>query len=108
MYVKRDEKGEIIAVSSEALRDFEVIADDDTQLILFSEKLRNHSSMDFLNSDLEMSRVLEDVIDLLIDRQIIRFTDLPPEAQRKLNNRHHLRVRNNNLGLLDDDDGLDI
>lgn len=108
MHVKRDDKGNITAVSSEPLAEFETIDDDDAQLALFMEGLRNKNSLDFLSSDLEMSRVLEDVIDLLIDRQIIRFTDLPPQAQKKLNNRHHLRTRNNSLGLLDDDDGLDI
>lgn len=108
MYVKRDKKGHITAISSEALTDFEKIDDEDAQLKVFIESIRQKEKPDFVQSDLEMSRVLEDVIDLLIDRQIIRFTDLPPEAQRKLNDRHHLRTRHSNLRLLDEDDGMDI
>ena len=37
-----------------------------------------------LDSDLAMSRVVEDLIDLLIQKGLIRFTDLPEAAQKKL------------------------
>ena len=37
-----------------------------------------------LDSDLAMSRVVEDLIDLLIHKGVIRFTDLPEAAQKKL------------------------
>ena len=42
-------------------------------------------------SDLEMARITEDLIDLLIGRNIINFTDFPGMAQRKLINRRALR-----------------
>lgn len=42
-------------------------------------------------SDLEMARITEDLIDLLIGRNIINFTDFPNMAQRKLINRRALR-----------------
>ena len=42
-------------------------------------------------SDLEMARITEDLIDLLIGRDIINFTDFPGMAQRKLINRRALR-----------------
>lgn len=41
--------------------------------------------------DAEFVRVIEDVIDVLIGRNLIRLTDLPPEAQRKLMRRKGLR-----------------
>jgi hypothetical protein len=37
-----------------------------------------------LDSDLAMSRVVEDLVDLLIEKGVIRFTDLPEAAQKKL------------------------
>lgn len=37
-----------------------------------------------LDSDLAMSRVVEDLVDLLIQKGVIRFTDLPDAAQKKL------------------------
>lgn len=42
-------------------------------------------------SDMEMARITEDLIDLLIGRNIINFTDFPTMAQRKLINRRALR-----------------
>tara|TARA_Y100001934_G_scaffold20138_1_gene23087 strand:- start:20 stop:421 length:402 start_codon:yes stop_codon:yes gene_type:complete len=42
-------------------------------------------------SDLEMARITEDLIDLLIGRDIINFTDFPSMAQRKLINGRALR-----------------
>ncbi len=38
-------------------------------------------------------RVIEDVVDVLIDRGLLRLTDLPPEAQRKLLARKGARAR---------------
>jgi len=52
-------------------------------------------------------RVLEDLIDTLIEKGVIRLTDLPLAAQQKLGERKHLRQRlNDDLNLLDDDDPL--
>jgi hypothetical protein len=49
-------------------------------------------------SDMRLVRVLEDLIDLLIDRDVIRFTDLPLPAQEKLMERRSMRQ---SLGALD-------
>jgi len=42
-------------------------------------------------SDLDLIRVLDDVIDLLIKNQVISFTDLPVAAQEKLGQRRKMR-----------------
>ena len=44
-------------------------------------------------ADLELIRVLEDLVDLLIDRNLISFSDLPDAAQQKL-----LRKKGNRKG----------
>ncbi len=44
-------------------------------------------------SDLEMVRVFEDVIEILIDKGLILITDLPEAAQEKLMERHRLREK---------------
>lgn len=41
--------------------------------------------------DIDLVRVLEDVIDLLVARGVFRFTDLPESAQQKLLFRKTLR-----------------
>lgn len=55
-------------------------------------------------TDLALARVLEDLIDVLIDRQVLRFTDLPQAAQDKLVQRRSLRDDVRRLQLLEDDD----
>ncbi len=50
------------------------------------------------DSDLEMIRVLEDLITVLIDKRVIMLTDLPPAAQGKLARRYQLRSSLSDLG----------
>jgi hypothetical protein len=57
----------------------------------------------FRESDIQLARVLEDLISLLIDRDFIRFTDFPEPAQKRLIERQGLRINNSKLNLLDDD-----
>lgn len=49
-------------------------------------------------------RVLEDVINVLMDKGVISFTDLPEPAQQKLLERQSLRKRRNSIGLMSDTD----
>ena len=49
-------------------------------------------------------RVLEDVVQLLIDKGVILFTDLPESAQEKMLYRQRLRSKmGGNLNLIGDD-----
>lgn len=45
----------------------------------------------FIESDLSIVRILEDLIDVLIEKGAFRFTDLPEIAQEKLLKRRGLR-----------------
>lgn len=55
------------------------------------------------DSDAAVARVTEDLIDILITRGVIQFTDFPPAAQAKLLQRRHTReTLSNRLKLLDD------
>ena len=56
---------------------------------------------DFARLDADLIRVIEDVVDVLIDRGLLRLTDLPADAQRKLLARKGARERlRNGLNLL--------
>ena len=56
-------------------------------------------------TDAELARVTEDLIDVLIDRGVIQFTDLPVAAQNKLLQRRQTRATlANRLSLLGGDD----
>lgn len=110
VYVKRDERGQIIALSRDATaRDpaqgWVEVSNDAPDVVAFCSMVSDE--VDALRrSDLGFVRVLEDVIDLLIERSIIRFTDLPLAAQSKLMERRSARAERHKLSLLDDGDGL--
>jgi hypothetical protein len=65
---------------------------------------------DFARLDADFVRVLEDVIDTLIARNIINITDLPEQAQAKLFARKSFRERagRNALKLFEDTDFADV
>jgi len=66
-----------------------------------------HQESDFATLDVAFIRVLEDLIDTLIEKGVLRLTDLPEEAQQKLSERKGLRRRlNDDLNLLDDDENV--
>lgn len=47
---------------------------------------------ELLALDLDFIRVIEDVIDALLERNILRYTDLSPAVQAKLNRRRRVRA----------------
>ncbi|GAA0788409.1 hypothetical protein [Marinobacterium sediminicola] len=86
LYALRDKDGKITALTDRAIPDAQPANPSDPEVMAFlSLDGENFAANDFLDeSDLSTIRILEDLIDTLIDRQIIRFTDLPAAAQRKL------------------------
>lgn len=104
MYVNRDSQGQINQVSrtaNELCQEFVSPASAELQRFISAE---DQEAERLRQSDLEFVRVLEDVINLLMDKGIIRFTDLPEKAQEKLLDRQSLRKRVNDVGLISDDD----
>jgi len=59
----------------------------------------------FVGLDADFIRVMEDLIDVMLDKGLLRLTDLPAEAQRKLITRKDMRRRMNEaLDLLGEQD----
>jgi hypothetical protein len=110
MYIKRNENGEIIAISQIAAEDIgEFVGEDSAELHFYLQSLKPSQVASLEQSDQAMARVLEDVINLLVDQGTIRFTDLPEAAQTKLLSRRELRGQRQGMNLLDDgDDNLNI
>lgn len=107
VHVKRDASGRIVAVSTEpAGEGWEAQESDSPELEMFAEALTTAQGA-LQASDLGLARVLEDVIDLLVERSVIRFTDLPPAAQNKLLDRRTTRESLHRLNLLGDE-GEDV
>ncbi|MCW3150757.1 tryptophan synthase subunit beta [Stutzerimonas stutzeri] len=108
LYIERDRGGQLQRVEAEPFEGMTgtMLADSDEALSWLAAQNDEHAQRVGLQaSDLEMVRVLEDLISVLIDRGVIRFTDLPEAAQRKLRARQQTRARLGGLGgLLGDDD----
>ncbi len=104
-YVARDPSGKIIAVSA-AVSPLatEPIAADAAELAVFLAEIAPGSTEngDLARSDLALIRVVEDLVDTLIDKNLILFTDLPSAAREKLMERRSLRRSHNKLNLLGD------
>lgn len=109
-YINRNINGEITEI-------FEVRQDDaqehisleNTELTDFiKQAATNHDVRTVLSSsDVALVRVLEDLINTLIDKNIIQFTDLPSVAQGKLANREKIRGHLTSLdNLMSDDEGI--
>jgi len=100
-YVIRDGDGQIVAVHAiQSEQAKERLQADDAELREFIAATGDSANLQnvLLASDLELVRVLEDLIAVLIDKRIIMLTDLPQAAQGKLARRYELRSRFNDLG----------
>ncbi|QDC44878.1 hypothetical protein [Methylophilus medardicus] len=103
-YILKNKAGEIIAASpdTQVAADWQAVDNTDMEYLSFlDDELKKHHT--FRESDIQLARVLEDLISILIDRSLISFTDFPSPAQKRLNERQSLRHKNN-LQLLGDDD----
>jgi len=106
-YVKRNNDGAIIAVSQVRGDGFdEELSAHNSELNAFVRSL-DAQSASLQNTDLSFIRVVEDVIELLIAKNLILFTELPDSAQGKMMDRQKLRsALTSHLDLLDDDDNI--
>lgn len=103
-YVLKNNEGAIIAASpdTQVAADWVEVENTNTEYLDFLDnELKKHHT--FRESDIQLARVLEDLISILIDRSLISFTDFPSAAQKRLNERQSLRHKNK-LNLLGDDD----
>ncbi len=100
-YVTRDQNGRIAAVhAAQSAEATEKLAPGDPDLVAFLGRAGDSAGLQsaLVTSDLELVRVLEDLITVLIDKRIIMLTDLPKAAQQKLANRYDMRSRLADLG----------
>jgi len=104
-YVKRNTSGEITAVSQVSEAGFdEELNDRDPGLAVFMQGIL-HGKAEISESDLDFVRVVEDLVEVLIEKNYICFTDLPVKAQEKMRSRQSLRDKiHSKYGLLGDDE----
>jgi len=77
---------------------------DDEILDFLKDNLDNDSLKILLaHSDTGFIRLVEDIIDLLMKKNIIRFTDLPEKAQEKIIERKQIREKISSQNLIVED-----
>ena len=106
LYVERDQKGAIIALRrGEAESALEPASLLDEEVLDFLRATGEIAPLNHLlmHSDAAVVRVLEDLIDLLIAKKVILFTELPQDAQDKLQGRKQLRAQLNDDQLMVND-----
>ena len=109
-FVKRDETGRVVALYRERSNEApEFIASGHPEIADFADPDGDRAERgNMLQSDLEMIRVYEDLIDILISKRIVVLTDFPTAAQEKLVRRKRLRSSLSSLTDVlapEDDDG---
>ena len=92
-YARRDSSGRVVALTLEP-GDEEMldIGHPDVLTFLRGGDAAGPGKVRLSSMDSDMARVSEDLIDILIARRILMFTDLLPAAQRKLLERRKLRA----------------
>ncbi len=94
LYVKRNDQGEVIALSSELKMGYELITADEAMDVfkrIYPEAIKMQVSHELHHTDTQMIRVIEDLIELLIAKNVIQLTELPRAAQQKIFNRKKIR-----------------
>lgn len=90
LYAARDSQGRIcdLQPKPEGQAQQALPADDPEALQFIHERWRQHELSEL---DRDFIRAIEDTIELLISKEIILFTDLPPRVQEKLLRRKDVR-----------------
>lgn len=98
-YVQRDASGQICAIFQHIQHDAsELLPNDHPDILNFlggivPQNIESKTAHELSESDISLIRVIEDIVDTLIDKNVIRFTDLPEQAREKIMQRKSTRER---------------
>lgn len=90
VYIQRDNQGYLLRVEMgpfEGMTDSMAIESAELQTWLRTREEMKARLTSLYSSDLELVRVLEDVVSLLVEQGVINYTDLPKAAREKLDQR---------------------
>jgi len=105
-YVQRDDEGQLARVEAAPYAEYtEMLPADHAEIQdWFADDVVENSLKQLKQSDLDMIRVLEDLIEVLTTKGVISITDLPAGAQAKLLNRSTARKALGSLNNLIEDE----
>ena len=92
-YVRRNALGLVESLHRSAGEAREFLADEHPEVQAFVGNPGREAPQEFDRLDADFVRVIEDLIDTLIVRNVINITDLPEQAQAKLFARKSFRER---------------
>ena len=107
-YVFKNADGKIAAIYDKKEDINAVWLDENSPEVINFKKRTTQTENELAASDMELIRVLEDIVDLLIKKQVFVFTELPVFAQSKLSKRQKMRTDMMSLTSLieKNDDGI--
>ena len=109
-YVSRNAEGELESLHRHATPSAgEFLADGDPEVLAFLGTAQPET-MAFSRLDADFVRVIEDLVDVMLSKNILNITDLPAEAQTKLFARKSFREKavKNSLRLFETDFGDNV
>lgn len=111
IYIKRNESDQIIDVCFDQNPGYEkssIFSQEVKSFILNSDNQETVKRI-MTDLDLDMVRITEDVIDVLIKKEILLFTDFPEAVQNKLLFKRFLRQalsQNNGSSIMDEEESI--
>ena len=112
LYGLRDNAGKLVAIGEQAISEqWQELDDASDEVIQFLQRQSPNGETQALeDSDAAFIRVLDDLIELMIEKQLIQFTELPQPAQDKLLKRRWYRQQlkgdDDTTHLMDSQEGL--
>ncbi len=112
-HIQRNRQGDITSLHRDAVPGGEYLPDEHPEVQAFVGRPAapvDPTAAHFASLDSEVIRVIEDLVDVLVARNVIRITDLPAEAQLKLFNRKSFRegIKRSSLQLYTGSAAFDI
>ncbi len=97
-YILRNEQGEIVALTARPTGNRTEFANMSRPevlafLMINEQELSRVKHNSFLHSDLSFIRVLDDVIELLVEKHVFEVEELPEIAKRKIKERREFREK---------------
>ena len=83
-YIQRDEHGKVVALTFTEGDSSEFLPAENPEILQLLAGKGGASNLEMLLSDIKMIRVIEDLIDILISKNIIIFSELPLPVQQKI------------------------
>ena len=117
LYGLRDNAGTLIAIGEQAVSEqWQKLEEGSDEVLQFLQKQspngvsQAQQSSELEDSDKDFIRVLDDLIELMIEKQLFQFTELPQPAQDKLLKRRWYRQQlkgdDDTTHLIDPQEGL--